>query len=848
MTIIEITSTPAVHMVRYLLTLLIFTIALNAAGENAGSLLPAQKLDADIKALEVRAKYTEDKASLLVEIEGLLKANASLQNHTVEVRAFKLLLGSLEAAGRSEEALSIYVPQALEAAKRTERADYWRASVLRAVVSLWNSLGKRHENIPVYLDMIETAKRSDLKSDLSYALRGLGDYYTAVSKPEKAKELLLQALEAAEQAKSQANLGACRESLGEQAVAINAYDDALTHYNKALEHHVRNKSEGNQIDIMINLGRLELRRSDPAAAAKHFERAIEIANLQGASLTGRKNQAIVGLAAAYREQGRPQEGKVLLDPIASRFGKTRRALEVQIRFVREYSLTLEAVGDHRGALDYARKLAEMIEEFAGEQALDRLNEAEVSFGLAKKNLEIDLLKQKEMEREANLRAAAADLRTAQSQAEREHAQRNFALLSFGLGGIALVGLGVAVFTRLRDRQKADRLRMATERKMLEAKRLESLGVLASGIAHDFNNLLTVIIGNAELLKSDPRFSGQSLPEIASVLQASQQASALCRQMLQYSGKEYANLAEIDLVGVLGGVIAELRPTAPKCRFVFPDAGTALPVLADLAQIRQLLHNLIANALESIDGKSGTIELQVQQIDVNEEVGLRYTPAIKPGRYCCLEIRDDGPGISAENLGRIFEPFFTTKFLGRGLGLSVVAGILRNHHGGVMAESLVGRGATFRVLLPMRASAKPTEPTATRSVPAVVARRKSRAGQPAVVLLADDEEMVRNVVATQLQNLGCKVIVAANGEQAIELHRKHLWEITVALLDLEMPIKNGIETLNAIKTADPALPVYLLSGYSEPGELGALAKNIAGFLPKPISQADLKRMLEASAGE
>ncbi len=179
---------------------------------------------------------------------------------------------------------------------------------------------------------------------------------------------------------------------------------------------------------------------------------------------------------------------------------------------------------------------------------------------------------------------------------------------------------------------------------------------------------------------------------------------------------------------------------------------------------------------------------------------------------------------------------------------MVAGILRNHHGGILVESMVGRGAVFQVLLPHASKPPPTLELSPGAPGLKALHRKSRRKGDPVVLFADDEEMVRNVVATQLKNIGCQVVAASNGKKALELYEKHSAEISLVLLDVEMPGMSGIDTASAIRAADSELPIYLFSGYSEPEELRVAVRGLTGFLAKPIGQAELKCIVKLSMDE
>jgi PAS domain S-box-containing protein len=264
--------------------------------------------------------------------------------------------------------------------------------------------------------------------------------------------------------------------------------------------------------------------------------------------------------------------------------------------------------------------------------------------------------------------------------------------------------GVSVFSSdLTSRKRAEAEQLELERAWQEAQRLESLGVLAGGIAHDFNNLLVTILGNTELAMqdlADPELARESLEQVEL---AARRAAEMTSQILAYAGKGRFMLAPIDLnslvsetVGLLRGAL--LQPVTIRCAL----AAGLPPLSGDASQLRQVVMNLIINAAEAIGDGPGEIQIVTSVLDLDGwDDSLSPPPA--PGRYICLVVRDGGPGMDASTLERIFEPFFTTKFVGRGLGLAAVQGIVRGHAGALRVESAPGAGTQFSVVLPAGAA-------------------------------------------------------------------------------------------------------------------------------------------------
>jgi PAS domain S-box-containing protein len=401
---------------------------------------------------------------------------------------------------------------------------------------------------------------------------------------------------------------------------------------------------------------------------------------------------------------------------------------------------------------------------------------------------------------------------------------------------------------LTDRKRAEAERLELERRLLHSQKLESLGALAGGIAHDFNNLLTGVLGNLELARTELPADDRTLPLVDDAITAARLAANLTQQMLAYAGRSRFRQQPVDLNTVVRQAEPLLHAAAEgRARLEF-DLVAELPLIeADSAQLAQLLVNLVTNAAEAVEHPPGTIEVRTAAIEFCSAEHLSTSclaekPAPQP--FVCLEVVDSGCGMDAATARRVCEPFFSTKFAGRGLGLPVVFGIVRAHHGALFVESLPARGSVIRVLLPL---ARP--PTAT-----IAPEAGSGSGPhplPSLVLVADDEEPVRRIAARMGQRLGIDIITASDGESALELCRLHAGSLTCALVDLTMPGMGGLECLRAMRTVQPDLPTVLMSGFPEEPRLGhAGDPGFSAFLQKPFSIeqfADALRLAVAGPG-
>jgi len=400
---------------------------------------------------------------------------------------------------------------------------------------------------------------------------------------------------------------------------------------------------------------------------------------------------------------------------------------------------------------------------------------------------------------------------------------------------------LGVFAAARDiteRKKAEEERNRLEEQVRHAQKLESLGVLAGGIAHDFNNLLMAILGYTELALANLPPGSQIRPNLEEVEKAARRAADLCRQMLAYSGKGRFVIENLDLGEIVKEMSDMLAMSISKKAVLRYRLSPDLPrVEADAAQIRQVVMNLIINASEAIGDTSGVISLSTGLMDCDRAY-LREVAGgdeLPEGRYIFLEVTDTGTGMDKATQEKIFDPFFTTKFTGRGLGLAAVLGIVRGHRGAIKVYSETGKGSTFKVLLPAAGVA-----AVTGTVPKAPDAGWKGSG---TVLLADDEEMVRQVGVSMLESMGFRVLAATDGQAAVEVFREHMDEIRCVVLDLTMPRMDGEEAYREISRLHPGVPVILTSGYTEQQVTRrSTREGLAGFIQKPYKMNDFASLL------
>ena len=391
--------------------------------------------------------------------------------------------------------------------------------------------------------------------------------------------------------------------------------------------------------------------------------------------------------------------------------------------------------------------------------------------------------------------------------------------------------GEALVTTGLYRDVTDEVELA--KKMISTQKLESLGVLAGGIAHDFNNQLMSILGLAELGQGNNSTADPASTLFARIEKAATHASDLCNQLLAYAGLGPVEHRPVFLGEFLEENIDLLQVSASKRVDLKFHLNAAIWVNADSSQLRQVLVNLIANASDACTKKASEVVIEIGKRFYGEEDLRDFTGnEITPGEYASLKVSDTGEGMSTDTQARMFDPFFTTKFIGRGLGMAVVMGVVRSHGGVIRVESdpLIGTG--IEILLPL-----------------VVAPKTTAEQQPiddgllrhGKVLIVDDEKDVRNIITMMLDRLNTKSISVGSGQEAMLLLEKNHEQFSVVILDITMPEIDGITVAHEILDLYPKLPIMLSSGYtglSVPEDL----KDKVSFLKKPFRLKNLRDAL------
>jgi two-component system cell cycle sensor histidine kinase/response regulator CckA len=391
---------------------------------------------------------------------------------------------------------------------------------------------------------------------------------------------------------------------------------------------------------------------------------------------------------------------------------------------------------------------------------------------------------------------------------------------------------------LTEQRRTEAAERENEQALQQSQKLESIGVLAGGIAHDFNNLLTGIMGNAGLARRAilGGRSEQAAALLGDVVAASERAADLTRQLLAYAGKGRFVIQPVDLCRLVTEVSTLIRASiSKKISLVMDVPDDCILIDADRAQLQQLVMNLVINGGEAIGDQPGTLTVRIRTEHFTERRESPRTQGfpIATGDYVRIDVTDTGAGMDEETRTRIFEPFFTTKFLGRGLGLSAALGIVRGHRGAIGVRSEEGKGTAFTILLPV-----PREVRRAERVNGHTSIEHESHGR-GTILVADDEEGVRSLMASILEEAGYTVELATDGGEVVKRLQELGDRIRLVILDLTMPTLGGVEAAAELRRIRPDIPIIAMSGYGDIelmqhfGETG-----VDDFLPKPFSPDQL----------
>ncbi len=383
-----------------------------------------------------------------------------------------------------------------------------------------------------------------------------------------------------------------------------------------------------------------------------------------------------------------------------------------------------------------------------------------------------------------------------------------------------------------ERRKLEKERM--EARLQQAQKLESLGLLAGGIAHDFNNLLVGVLGNASLALAELETSSSAFEHLRRIESAAERAADLTRQMLAYSGRGRFVVETVDLSETVRDMAQLLEVSLPKTACIDFEFEEGLPAIdADVAQLRQVVMNLITNAADALGDRDGRIGLVTGKYMVDRAFidGARLDAGeLTEGWYVTLEVTDTGRGMDHATKQRMFDPFFTTRADGHGLGLAAVLGIIRGHGGAIQVRSEPTEGSTLKAWFPASAA------VTSQKIPTL---DSFDVGPGGWVLIVDDEPAVRSFVSAALERAGYAVETANDGAEALTKFSERPDDYGVVLLDLTMPVMDGEEAFRELRRLRPGVRVLLSSGYTEQEATSRFAgRGLAGFLQKPYRAREL----------
>ncbi|MBN2122720.1 MAG: response regulator [Deltaproteobacteria bacterium] len=384
--------------------------------------------------------------------------------------------------------------------------------------------------------------------------------------------------------------------------------------------------------------------------------------------------------------------------------------------------------------------------------------------------------------------------------------------------------------QLKEQKKKLQAQLAHSQKM------EAIGTLAGGVAHDFNNLLQAIMGYTQILLEEWDASSSESRKLKEIERAAHRASELTQRLLTFSRKIESRMQPVDLNQEVGNAEKLLRRTIPRMIDIEVRLEGPIRIIkADPTQIEQIVMNLAVNARDAME-EGGTLTIETKNVTLDEIFCTERIECV-PGEYVLLKVADTGQGMDKETQDRIFDPFFTTKGVGKGtgLGLATVFGIVKGHGGHIFCESEPGRGTTFSIYLPAgEAQAEETDGTEVEEV---------LPSGTECVLVVDDEEILRDLAMQTLFKYGYRVLLAADGESALELYEQHREEVSLVILDLIMPGMGGKRCMEELLRRDSGLKIVIASGYAgDEAETGLLNAGAKGFVKKPYNINEVLKVI------
>ncbi len=399
---------------------------------------------------------------------------------------------------------------------------------------------------------------------------------------------------------------------------------------------------------------------------------------------------------------------------------------------------------------------------------------------------------------------------------------------------------VIAFRDISQQKKAEEEKERIQRELIQAQKMEAIGVLAGGVAHDFNNILTALYGFIDLCVRDVDPSTKLYERLNYIRMSCDKAASLVKQLMIFSRRQSMDFTPVDLNELVGELIKMLdRLIGEDVAIDVHLAPELWPIHADASGLEQVIMNLAVNARDAMPN-GGYLTIKTENILLDEQ-RCRLMPGARPGRFVLISIKDTGTGIAPDVMEHIFDPFFTTKEKGKGsgLGLSVVYGIINNHKGWIHVESAIGQGSTFEIYLPASTEGGSQQEMSPDDGPTL----EELQGSGQRILLVEDDREVRHTAMRLLRNNGYQVFPAPTAEDARRIFGKEGGEFDLVFSDIVLPDGNGIDLIEEFLGQKPGLSILLSSGYSDRRfQWTDMAKKKVLFLQKPYTMFGLLKMV------
>ncbi len=384
--------------------------------------------------------------------------------------------------------------------------------------------------------------------------------------------------------------------------------------------------------------------------------------------------------------------------------------------------------------------------------------------------------------------------------------------------------------------------MTLEKQLRQTHKMEAIGTLASGIAHDFNNILAAIFGYTELIKYllDSEKDQEKIDYLDKIQKAAKRAKSMIMQMMIFYRQSEKEIKSFPISSIIVEVIKMMSELTPSNICIRSDIRNAeMLVRGDSTQIHQVVTNLITNSVYALSAKGGTIDVILEKADIikiKEKRGETLIPKLEPGIYARITVNDNGPGIANEIIHNIFDPFFTTKPVGQGsgMGLTVVHGIIRGHHGSISVESESGKGTAFHCYFPV------TEENDESALPDVESESVGKGEER--ILLVDDEPMILEVCSETLSRMGYFVTQYEESREALKYFQTHPENFDLVITDNTMPEMSGTELSEEILKIRPNIPIILITGNLVKKESDLKKTGICAFIHKPFDQREMQSVI------